>query len=465
MSEQTNPAQAPEHDVINPANEALVQTVVQAGLDQTDEAIARADAAGATWRGVAPADRGRLLRRFSEVVDSHQEELAQLEVANAGHTIGNARWEAGNVRDVLNYYSAAPERLTGRQIPVAGGLDVTFKEPLGTVGIIVPWNFPMPIAGWGFAPALAAGNTVVLKPAELTPLTAIRLGELALDAGLPEGVFTVIAGKGSVVGERFVTHPAVRKICFTGSTSVGQRIMRGAADQVKRITLELGGKSANVIFDDADIPAAVSAAPMSFLDNAGQDCCARSRILVQRNVFDRFMELFEQAVKGVVVADPSRDSTQMGPLISAAQRESVRSYVENSAEQVDVAFRGQAPGGDGFWYPATVVLAGSTTERVWREEIFGPVVAVLPFDDEADAIAKANDTQYGLSGSIWTRDVGRAIRVSRGIHAGNLSVNSHASVRYSTPFGGFKQSGIGRELGPDALDAFTDVKNVFISTS
>jgi len=465
LSEQTNPAQALEHDVINPANEALVQTVVQAGLDQTDEAIARADAAGATWRGVAPADRGRLLRRFSEVVDSHQEELAQLEVANAGHTIGNARWEAGNVRDVLNYYSAAPERLTGRQIPVAGGLDVTFKEPLGTVGIIVPWNFPMPIAGWGFAPALAAGNTVVLKPAELTPLTAIRLGELALDAGLPEGVFTVIAGKGSVVGERFVTHPAVRKICFTGSTSVGQRIMRGAADQVKRITLELGGKSANVIFDDADIPAAVAAAPMSFLDNAGQDCCARSRILVQRNVFDRFMELFEQAVKGVVVADPSRDSTQMGPLISAAQRESVRSYVENSAEQVDVAFRGQAPGGDGFWYPATVVLAGSTTERVWREEIFGPVVAVLPFDDEADAIAKANDTQYGLSGSIWTRDVGRAIRVSRGIHAGNLSVNSHASVRYSTPFGGFKQSGIGRELGPDALDAFTDVKNVFISTS
>jgi acyl-CoA reductase-like NAD-dependent aldehyde dehydrogenase len=465
LSEQTNPAQAPEHDVINPANEALVQTVVQAGLDQTDEAIARADAAGATWRGVAPADRGRLLRRFSEVVDSHQEELAQLEVANAGHTIGNARWEAGNVRDVLNYYSAAPERLTGRQIPVAGGLDVTFKEPLGTVGIIVPWNFPMPIAGWGFAPALAAGNTVVLKPAELTPLTAIRLGELALDAGLPEGVFTVIAGKGSVVGERFVTHPAVRKICFTGSTSVGQRIMRGAADQVKRITLELGGKSANVIFDDADIPAAVAAAPMSFLDNAGQDCCARSRILVQRNVFDRFMELFEQAVKGVVVADPSRDSTQMGPLISAAQRESVRSYVENSAEQVDVAFRGQAPGGDGFWYPATVVLAGSTTERVWREEIFGPVVAVLPFDDEADAIAKANDTQYGLSGSIWTRDVGRAIRVSRGIHAGNLSVNSHASVRYSTPFGGFKQSGIGRELGPDALDAFTDVKNVFISAS
>jgi acyl-CoA reductase-like NAD-dependent aldehyde dehydrogenase len=465
LSEQANPTQTREHDVINPATEALVQRLVQPGLEQTNEAIARADVAGARWRRVAPADRGRLLRLFSEVVDSHIEELAQLEVANAGHTIGNARWEAGNVRDVLNYYSAAPERLAGRQIPVAGGLDVTFKEPLGTVGIIVPWNFPMPIAGWGFAPALAAGNTVVLKPAELTPLTAIRLGELALEAGIPEGVFTVIAGKGSVVGDRFVTHPAVRKVCFTGSTSVGQAIMRGAADQVKRITLELGGKSANVIFDDADIPAAAAAAPMSFLDNAGQDCCARSRILVQRSVFDQFMELFEQALRGVVVADPSRESTQMGPLISAAQRDAVRSYVEHSAEPVDVAFRGEAPGGVGFWYPATVVLARDTKERVWCEEVFGPVVAVLPFKDEADAIAKANDTQYGLSGSIWTRDVGRAIRVSRGIQAGNLSVNSHSSVRYSTPFGGFKQSGIGRELGPDALDAFTDVKNVFISTS
>ena len=465
MNEQRNPAQTGEHDVINPATEALVRRIEQPDLERTDEAIDRADAASPSWRAVAPADRGRLLRRFSEVVDSHLEELAQLEVSNSGHTIGNARWEAGNVRDVLNYYSAAPERLFGRQIPVAGGLDVTFKEPLGTVGIIVPWNFPMPIAGWGFAPALAAGNTVVLKPAELTPLTAIRLGELAMEAGIPEGVFTVIAGKGSVVGERFVTHPAVRKICFTGSTAVGQRIMRGAADQVKRITLELGGKSANVIFDDADIEVAAAAAPMSFLDNAGQDCCARSRILVQRNIFDRFMELFEQAVKGVVVGDPTQDITQMGPLISPGHRETVRSYVENSAEPVEVAFRGAAPAGAGFWYPATVVLARGTSERVWREEVFGPVVAVLPFEDEADAIAKANNSDYGLSGSIWTRDVGRALRVSRDIQAGNLSVNSHSSVRYSTPFGGFKQSGIGRELGPDALDAFTDVKNVFISTS
>ncbi len=452
-----------QHDVINPATEQLVRTVDLVGLDETDQAIARAVEVGPAWRAVSPADRGRLLRRFAEVVDDHIEELAGLEVANAGHTIGNARWEAGNVRDVLTYYSAAPERLFGRQIPVAGGLDVTFKEPLGVVSVIVPWNFPMPIAGWGFAPALAAGNTVVLKPAELTPLTAIRLGELALQAGLPEGVFTVLAGKGSVVGARFVTHPDVRKVCFTGSTEVGQSIMRGAADSLKRITLELGGKSANIIFADADIDQAAAAAPMSFLDNAGQDCCARSRILVQRSVYERFMAAFESAVTQVAVGDPGDEATQMGPLVSDGQRLTVRGFVEET-DDVEVAFRGTAPEGAGYWYPPTVVLPRGTADPVWREEIFGPVVAVLPFDDEAEAVAMANDTAYGLSGSIWTRDVGRAVRVARGVEAGNLSVNSHSSVRYSTPFGGFKQSGIGRELGPDALDSFTEVKNVFIAT-
>jgi len=448
-------------DVVNPATEEIVTTVPLADADETDAAVARARRAFDAWRQVAPADRGRLLRRFAAQVEDHIEELARLEVANSGHTIGNARWEAGNVRDVLTYYSAAPERLIGKQIPVAGGVDITFHEPLGVVGVVVPWNFPMPIAGWAFAPALAAGNTVVLKPAELTPLTAIRLGELALEAGLPEDVFTVLPGKGSVVGQRLVEHPDVRKIVFTGSTEVGKGVMAGCAQRVKRVTLELGGKSANVVFADADLEKAAASAPYAVFDNAGQDCCARSRILVQRSAYDRFLELLEPAVQGVRVEDPSLDTAEMGPLISRGQWDRVASYVPDDAP---VAFRGSAPDGPGFWFPPTVLAPVDPADRAVTEEIFGPVVAVVPFDDEDDAVRMANQGEYGLSGSIWTRDLGRALRVSRGIEAGNLSVNSNSSVRYSTPFGGFKQSGLGRELGPDALHAFTDEKNVFLAT-
>jgi betaine-aldehyde dehydrogenase len=445
--------------LINPATGAELREVPSTSAQETDAAIERAHDAFVSWRAVAPGERARLLRSFAAVVDAHVEELARLEVQNSGHTIGNARWEAGNVRDCLNYYSAAPERLFGRQIPVPGGVDVTFREPLGVVSVIVPWNFPMPIAGWGFAPALAAGNTVVLKPAEITPLTAMRIAELALEAGLPEGVFTVLPGRGSVVGQRFVTHPLVRKVCFTGSTEVGKQIMAGCADQVKRVTLELGGKSANIVFADADVARAAATAPYAVFDNAGQDCCARSRILVERSAYDEFVGHLEAAVRALKVIDPEDEQSEMGPLVSARQRDSVQAYIDGAS----IAFQGAAPGGDGFWLPPTVVESTSTDEAVWREEVFGPVVAVMAFDDEAEAVALANDTEYGLSGSIYTRDLGRALRVARGVESGNLSVNSHSSVRYWTPFGGFKQSGLGRELGPDAPNAFTEEKNVFFS--
>ncbi|WP_327357356.1 aldehyde dehydrogenase family protein [Streptomyces sp. NBC_01304] len=444
--------------VLNPATEEVVATVPAADAGEVDRAVARAVAVQETWARTAPADRARLLRRFADTVDAHVEELAALEVREAGHLIGNARWEVGNVRDLLLYAAGGAERINGAQIPVPGGWNVTFREPLGVVGVIAPWNFPMPIAAWGFAPALAAGNAVVLKPAETTPLTALRLAELALEAGLPEHLFQVLPGLGSVAGRALVDHPSVAKVVFTGSTRTGREVMERCAAQVKPVTLELGGKSPNVVFADADLVKAAD--PFAFLDNSGQDCCARTRILVQESVYEEYSALLAEAVRAVVVGDPADEKTQMGPLISRQQLDRVREFVPDDAP----AIRGEAPDGPGFWFPPTVLTGEAPDSPAAVEEIFGPVAVLLPFRDEEDAVRLANATPYGLSGSIWTRDVGRALRVSGAVAAGNLSVNSHSSVRYWTPFGGYKQSGLGRELGPDALAAFTETKNVFIST-
>src|SRR6266536_5793226 len=447
--------------VLEPATEQVLAEVERATAADVDAAVARAKAAWPAWRAVSPGDRARLLHRLADVLDEHREELAVLEARNAGKPIGDARGEMGMVADTFRYYAAAPERLLGDTIPVPGGLGFTVREPLGVVGLITPWNFPLTIASWKMGPALAAGNTAVLKPAELTPLTALRFAELVLEAGLPEGVVEVVAGPGRECGQRLVDHPDVAKIAFTGSTEVGRSIAAGAAATIKRVTLELGGKSANVIFADADLDRAAAMAPLAVFGNAGQDCCARSRILVERSAVDRFLGALEKSVKAIKVGDPLDEKTEMGPLISADQRSKVASYVEDGAR---VAIRGHAPEGAGFWFPPIVLSPVANTDRAAREEIFGPVAVVIPFDDEGQAIEVANDTIYGVSGSIWTNSAGRAMRVARALETGTISVNSNTSVRVTTPFGGFKQSGIGRELGPNALDHYTEVKSVFYAT-
>jgi acyl-CoA reductase-like NAD-dependent aldehyde dehydrogenase len=448
-------------EVVEPATGEVMARVPQAGAREVDAAVARALAAYRGWRSLSPEERAGAMHRLADVLEEQQEELAKLEARNAGKPISDAGAEMAMVVDCFRYYAGAPQRLLGETIPVAGGVDMTFREPLGVVGLIVPWNFPLVIASWKVAPALAAGNTVVLKPAELTPLTALELEKLALEAGLPAGVINVVAGPGSVCGRRLVEHPDVAKIAFTGSTAVGRTIAEGAAATIKRVTLELGGKSANVIFADADLERAAGAAPLAVFGNAGQDCCARSRILVERAALDRFMEALEDAVESLRVGDPLDPETEMGPLISEDQRRKVASYVDGDAP---VAIRGSAPDGAGFWFPPTVLCPIRNDDRAAREEIFGPVACVIPFADEDEAIRVANDTIYGLSGSIWTRDGARALRVARAIETGVLSINSNTSVRVTTPFGGFKQSGVGRELGPRALEHYTEVKNVYYAT-
>ncbi len=449
--------------VLEPATEAVLEQIPAAGIEDVDEAVARAQAALPAWRALAPGARAEQLRALADVIEQEAERLAVLEARNAGKPLADARGEMGMVVAVFRYYAGAPERPSGETIPVAGGQAWTIREPLGVVGLIVPWNFPLTIAAWKLGPALAAGNTVVLKPAELTPLTALELPRLAARAGIADGVINVVAGLGPVAGARLVEHPDVAKIAFTGSTRVGKEIAATAAATLKRVTLELGGKSANIVFADADLELAAASAPMAVFANAGQDCCARSRILVERSALDRFLPLLEEHVKAIRVGDPLADGIEMGPLISATQRERVRSFLEPDAG-ASVAFRGSAPGGAGFWMAPTVLFPVDPGARAVREEIFGPVTAVLPFDDEAEAVALANATIYGLSGSIWSRDGARALRIARGVESGVLSINSNSSVRVSTPFGGFKQSGYGRELGPHALDAYSEVKTIYYAT-
>ena len=444
----------------NPTTTESIRELELADSAAVDRAVARAAAAGPGWRAIAPADRARLMRRFADTVAAHADELAALETANMGMPVGNSTWCANAVADVLHYFAGAVDKHTGATIPVAGGVNMTFHEPLGVVGLITPWNFPMLMASWKIGPALAAGNTAVLKPAEITPLTTMRIAELALDAGIPEGVLNVVVGTGTEAGWRLVEHPTVRKVAFTGSTAVGKRIMAGCAEQVKRVTLELGGKSANIVFADADVDAAAAAAPGAVFDNSGQDCCARSRVLVQRSVLDRFMEGFIASAAAFTVGDPTSPNTAMGPLVTEQHLARVRAFTDG----LDTVFTGSVPDGPGYWHPVMIALAADQSARICRDEVFGPVAVVIPFDDEADAIRLCNDSEYGLAGSIWTGDGSRAMRVARAMEAGTISVNSNSSVRYSTPFGGFKQSGLGREHSMAVLDHYTELKNVFVAT-
>jgi betaine-aldehyde dehydrogenase len=467
--EQVDAADGQTFDVMNPATGEVMARAPLGGAEDVDRAVKAAQAAfDGPWSIWSASKRGRTLQKFSNLVKQNLEELAQLESRNVGKPISGARGEALAVSLVFEYYAGAANKLFGETIPVSKpGLDFTLREPIGVVGLIVPWNFPMNMASWKLGPALAAGNTAILKPASYTPLTAIRLGELALEAGFPPGVVNVITGPGGTAGAALAGHSGVGKVAFTGETTTGQEIMRLAANNVKKISLELGGKSPNIVFADADLERFAAESPLAVFDNAGQDCCARSRIFVEASVHDKVVELFTEATRKVIVGDPSQDATQMGSLISERQRERVIDYIGIGREEgAELVYGGEAPTGDPFdigaYLMPTIFDAANTEMRIVREEIFGPVVAIIPFSDEADAVRLANDTPYGLSGSIWSRDIGKALRVAKAIKAGVLSVNSNSSVHTEAPFGGYKMSGMGRELGMHALELYTEVKNVYV---
>jgi acyl-CoA reductase-like NAD-dependent aldehyde dehydrogenase len=470
--QQVDAADGRTFDVINPATGRLIARVPLGGKVDVDRAVEAAqkafDGPFSSW---SASKRGRTLAKYADLVKRNVEELAQLETANVGKPITSSRGEAFAVSLVFEYYGGAANKAFGQTIPVSKpGLDLTLREPIGVVGLIVPWNFPINMASWKLGPALAAGNTCILKPASYTPLTAIRLGELALEAGFPPGVVNVVTGPGGSAGAAIAAHPGIGKVAFTGETTTGQEIMRLAASNVKKVSLELGGKSPNIVFADADLERFAAESPYAVFDNAGQDCCARSRILVERSVHEQLVELFTEATRKVVVGDPTEDGTQVGSLISERQRERVLSYIEaGQAEGARLVLGGSAPEGpvfdQGAFLSPTIFDGCRTGMRIVQEEIFGPVVTIIPFEDEAEAIRLANDTPYGLSGSIWTRDLGRGLRVAKAVRAGVLSVNTNQSIHTEAPFGGYKMSGTGRELGMHALDLYTEIKNVFLDLS
>jgi betaine-aldehyde dehydrogenase len=453
-------------ELIEPATGTTLRHIPRHSRDEVHEAVSRAHRAftAGPWHTMNTRDRGRVLQRLSQLIRDHGEELARDEARNVGKPIRDARDEVSLAANCFEYYAGTTNKIGGQTIPAAApGVLLTLREPVGVCGIIVPWNFPIAITSWKVAPALAMGNAVVIKPAEQTPLTALRLGALALEAGLPEDVLTILTGSGAEVGEAIITHPLVRKVAFTGSTTVGVRVMQLAAEDIKRVSLELGGKSANVVFDDCDFERAIASAVSSSLGNAGQDCCARSRILVQQSLYDRFSKALVDAFERVQVGDPLDDATEMGPLVTAAHRQRVLQYIDaGKSEGATLATGGTAPQGRGTYLQPAVFLDAKPEMTIVREEIFGPVVAVMPFRDEAEAIALANDSQYGLSGSLWTRDLGRALRVARAFQTGNISINSGSSVHLEAPFGGVKKSGLGRELGLAALDHYTEWKTIYM---